>query len=111
MLFSRFKLLLLLCLGMCLLVSACTSIPASVSSAVRAGKTVVAVPTLRELAQERHFLVGTAVNVDALQSDASYATVLGREFNMVTPENAMKFDATNPRQGVFTFQQGDTLIA
>ncbi len=72
---------------------------------------ITPIVTLRSLAQARHFMFGTAVNVDALQHDKQYATVLGREFNTVTPENAMKFDATNPQPGVFTFAQGDALVA
>src|SRR6202051_3919150 len=67
--------------------------------------------TLRSLAQARHFLFGTAVDADALQYDKQYAIVLGREFNVVTPENALKFNATNPQPGVFTFEQGDALVA
>lgn len=72
---------------------------------------IVPMVTLRSLAQARHFLFGTAVDADALQYDKQYATVLGREFNIVTPENVMKFDATNPQPGVFTFGQGDALVA
>lgn len=77
------------------------------------GSKVASTPllTLRSLAQARHFFLGTAVSMNALGHDKQYASVLGREFNMVTPENVMKFDATNPQPGVFTFAQADALVA
>ncbi|MEV6738324.1 endo-1,4-beta-xylanase [Streptomyces sp. NPDC051104] len=36
-----------------------------------------------------------------LQSDASYTTVPDREFNSVTAENAMRWDAVEPTRGSF----------
>lgn len=67
--------------------------------------------TLRAMAKARGILIGTAVNVDALEQQGAYAEVLGREFDVVTPENAMKFDALEPAPGVFQFQQADELVA
>ena len=46
---------------------------------------------LRDLAQRP--LIGTAVNTDLLDSDATYTSILDREFNSVTPENAMKWES------------------
>ena len=70
-----------------------------------------ATTTLRSLAQARHFSIGTAVNVDALQYEPPYSEILAREFNMVTPEVTMKFDATEPRRGVYTFSEADSIVA
>lgn len=67
--------------------------------------------TLRTLAQTHNILLGTAVNMDALQHDSEYATTLAREFNEITPENAMKFDALHPTKDTYTFAQADTLVA
>ena len=73
---------------------------------------VVRVPlTLRTLAQTHHILFGTAVNMDALQHDATYDSVLAREFDVVTPENVMKFDAVHPEKNTYTFAQADALVA
>ena len=53
---------------------------------------------------------GTAVAAYKL-SDATYSGILTREFNSVTPENEMKWDATEPTQGTFTFGPADQIVA
>ncbi|MFG3102282.1 endo-1,4-beta-xylanase [Streptomyces sp. NPDC048182] len=58
-------------------------------------------------AQGRRF--GTAVD-DAGLADPAYTTVAAREFGRVTPANAMKWDAVEPRQGAFSFARGDALV-
>jgi endo-1,4-beta-xylanase len=50
------------------------------------------------------------VNVEALKADAAYARLLAREFNLVTPENAMKFSVVQPERGRFDFAQADALV-
>jgi endo-1,4-beta-xylanase len=71
----------------------------------------IVAPTLRSLAQSRHFYIGTTVNVNALRDEAAYSTTLAREFNMVTPEVSMKFSETEPQRDVFTFAQADYIVA
>ncbi len=66
--------------------------------------------SLRNLAGRLNFHVGAAVSIPALQNDTLYADTLAREFNMVTPENVMKMDTLQPRQGEFDFSQGDALV-
>ncbi len=68
-------------------------------------------PTLRTLAQTHHISFGAAVNIDALQHDATYDSTLAHEFDMVTPENVMKFDALHPEKDKYTFAQADALVA
>lgn len=67
--------------------------------------------TLRSLAQARGISIGTAVNIQALRSDTQYSETLSREFNLVTPENAMKFASIHPSPNVYSFQDADTLVA
>jgi endo-1,4-beta-xylanase len=64
---------------------------------------------LRDLAPRP--LIGTAVADDPLQNDATYARVLAREFNIVTPENAMKWESVEAQRGVLDFSAGDRLVA
>ena len=53
---------------------------------------------------------GTAVAANKL-SDSVYSGILDREFNMITPENEMKWDATEPSQGQFNFTSADQIVA
>ncbi|TLS44292.1 1,4-beta-xylanase [Streptomyces montanus] len=52
---------------------------------------------------------GTAVAAGRL-GDGTYTGILGREFNSVTPENEMKWDATERSRGQFTFGPADQIV-
>ncbi|MFI6265417.1 endo-1,4-beta-xylanase [Micromonospora sp. NPDC051006] len=65
--------------------------------------------TLGASAAERGRYFGTAVAANKL-SDNTYATILNREFNSVTPENEMKIDATEPQQGQFSYGAADQIV-
>jgi endo-1,4-beta-xylanase len=67
-------------------------------------------PSLREVASRIGLLVGAAVDPAHL-GETGYAGTLAREFNMVEPENAMKFRSTEPERGQFDFDSGDQVIA
>lgn len=53
--------------------------------------------------------IGSTVSAHPLAMDEQYAPILGREFNQITPENAMKFQMIQPQQGVFEFGEADML--
>ncbi|MCL7368976.1 endo-1,4-beta-xylanase [Streptomyces ardesiacus] len=57
--------------------------------------------------QGRYF--GTAVAAGHL-GEADYTATLDREFGSVTPENEMKWDATEPSRGTFTFTSADRIV-
>lgn len=42
-------------------------------------------------------------------SNSTYSTIAAREFNMITAENEMKMDATEPNQNQFNFTAGDSI--
>jgi endo-1,4-beta-xylanase len=65
---------------------------------------------LKTLAEARGRFIGTAVDNRALAKDKKYAQVLAEEFNVVTPENALKFDAIEPKKGKFDFRYGDAIV-
>ncbi|MFE4993838.1 non-reducing end alpha-L-arabinofuranosidase family hydrolase [Streptomyces mirabilis] len=52
---------------------------------------------------------GTAVSSGRL-GDSTYSTILDREFNMITPENEMKWDAVEPSRGSFNFGPADQIV-
>ncbi|WP_214408443.1 endo-1,4-beta-xylanase [Sphaerisporangium fuscum] len=70
-----------------------------------------AASTLRDAAAARGVYVGAAVANNPLANEAPYRTVLDREFNAVTPENSMKWDATELSRGQFTYANGDAIVS
>lgn len=69
-----------------------------------------AADTLRRLATENGIHIGAAVDVDVLQKDTLYARLLARQFNLVTPENAMKFEVIHPERDHYDFTEADALV-
>ncbi|MEU4155208.1 endo-1,4-beta-xylanase [Actinoplanes sp. NPDC026670] len=68
-----------------------------------------AATTLGASAAEKGRYFGAAIAAGRL-GDGTYTGILTREFNSVTPENEMKWDATEPSQGRFTFTNGDRIL-
>ena len=66
--------------------------------------------TLRRLGLGAHRLIGTAVDASALDEDPEYRRVLAREFDYVTPENAMKWEPVHPAPGTWRFADADRLV-
>ncbi|NUO58570.1 MAG: 1,4-beta-xylanase [Hamadaea sp.] len=67
-----------------------------------------AASTLGAAAAQSGRYFGTAIAGSRL-GDSTYTTIAAREFNMVTAENEMKIDATEPQRGQFTFSAGDNI--
>ena len=65
--------------------------------------------TLRDSAQSAGVLVGTAVR-PSLFSEAAYSETLAREFNMVEPEDAMKWWKVRPSESAYDFGEGDQIV-
>nr|AAZ76373.1 beta 1,4-xylanase [Cellulomonas fimi ATCC 484] len=68
-----------------------------------------AASTLGASAAEKGRYYGTAIAAGRM-GDSTYMTIANREFNMITAENEMKMDATEPSQGRFTFTNGDRIV-
>lgn len=66
--------------------------------------------TLRDAASSSGLLVSTAVRPD-LFAEPAYAETVGREFNMVEPEDVMKWWVVRRNPGAFDFRQGDQVVA
>ncbi|KAG1706720.1 hypothetical protein DVH05_027574 [Phytophthora capsici] len=56
--------------------------------------------------------MGTATDIKQL-GDPYYINALNdtKDFGMITPANAMTWEATEPKQGVFTFDDADKIVA
>ncbi|MEV4560679.1 endo-1,4-beta-xylanase, partial [Kitasatospora sp. NPDC049285] len=87
----------------CLVVSSVTAVAAS-PAVHAAGAT-----TLGAAAAGSGRYFGTAVAAGRL-GDATYAGIADREFNMITPENEMKWDTVEPSRGNFNFGPGDQIV-
>jgi len=67
-------------------------------------------PTLRDAANSSGMLVSTAVRPD-LFSEPAYSETLAREFNMIEPEDVMKWWVVRREPGAFDFRLGDQVVA
>lgn len=75
-----------------------------------AAPSVAATTTLKALADARGKDIGFALDPGRL-SESQYKTIADSEFNLVVAENAMKWDATEPNQGSFTFTAADQVAS
>ncbi|RLK24821.1 endo-1,4-beta-xylanase (glycosyl hydrolase family 10) [Micromonospora sp. M71_S20] len=90
--------------AMALAVALTAGMTATLDSTASAGT------TLKASAAERGRYFGAAVATGKL-SDSQYVGILNREFNSVVAENEMKWDATEPQQGRFSYTGGDRLVS
>jgi len=70
--------------------------------------TASAATTLRALADAKGKDIGFALTPSYL-GESAYTNIADTEFNLVVPENAMKWDATEPTQGQFRYTDADTV--
>jgi endo-1,4-beta-xylanase len=65
---------------------------------------------LRIYADERGFLIGTAVAMTPFRSESIYNETLKNEFNILVAENAFKWDSVRPSRDTFNFADTDALV-
>jgi endo-1,4-beta-xylanase len=65
--------------------------------------------SLRDAAQASGLFIGTAVRPAHL-SEMAYASTLAREFNMLEPEDVLKWEVVHPERQTFDFSQGDQIV-
>jgi endo-1,4-beta-xylanase len=69
--------------------------------------TPVVVINTESLQAAAPFSVGAAIDPNLLKNNALYKDVLLKEYNSITPENAMKWSALHPSQNTFNFTDAD----
>ena len=65
---------------------------------------------LRELAAQNDMYIGAAINTGAFGQDRDYLETVAREFNIITPENMLKFGPLSSGQGRYRWRDSDRLI-
>lgn len=83
--------------------------PAPSPSVISPGAPNLNGPTLKGSAPPG-LRVGAAVSA-ALFEDPAYAALVAREFSSVTPENAMKWQATEANEGTFVYGLADAIVS
>ena len=87
---------------------------ASLAVPILTAEPAVAATPLRTLAAAKGKFIGYAAattGTNPLANETAYRTIAATEFNQVTAENAMKWDATEPNQNQFTYTQADQVVA
>lgn len=85
--------------------------PVPAADTAAAAPAAAAEPTLRQLAARHDLAFGTAVDMTALVDDAEYRAWVAAQFDTVTAENAMKWDALAPTRGRYEWGPADALVA
>src|SRR5689334_22993487 len=91
-----------------LILAGAASVAVAAGVAMMSPGSAEAATTLGAAAAQSGRYFGTAIAAGRL-NDSAYTTIAAREFNMVTPENEMKPDATEPNQNQFNFSSGDQI--
>ena len=68
------------------------------------------IPSLRSEAEKQDFLVGTAIDPGWL-NEGDFAAFVAQEYNMLTPEVAMKWEIIHPTRDYYDFREGDMVTA
>ncbi|WP_146848061.1 endo-1,4-beta-xylanase, partial [Cellulomonas terrae] len=95
--------------GRLALVAATLAVATALAGLVAAMPAQAAASTLGAAAAQSGRYFGTAIAANRL-NDSTYSTIANREFTMITAENEMKMDATEPNQNQFNFTNGDRIV-
>lgn len=68
-------------------------------------------PVLQAAAGRRGVLFGAAIEPQSVEADADFAALIARQCAILTPENAMKWDALRPSETTFDFGAADRVAA
>lgn len=103
--------LLRLLLGASLLLWSCDNQEGQAVLLTGAPRPALSKASLRTLSAEHGLWIGAAVDGQAIENDPALAGLLARQFNSLTPENALKFGPLRPSPEVFDFAEADAIVA
>jgi endo-1,4-beta-xylanase len=67
--------------------------------------------SLKAHAAARGLLTGCAVNANLLRDDEGFRKLLAEQYNIVVPENCMKWNILRPTADTYNFTDADSLVA
>jgi endo-1,4-beta-xylanase len=85
----------------------------AISTAIFAASIAAAAqaPTTLKDAYKNSFYVGSAINTRQITgNDARGAALVARQFNSISPENALKWEVIHPRPDVYSFEVADKYV-
>jgi len=83
----------------------------SMSAAQTVTATFDAPPTLQGAAEAKGRFFGTAVPWGRLAGDPILTAIANLQFDMISPENELWLDATEPQQNSFSFKSADSIVS
>ena len=88
------------------------AVPGAAAAAEKTTQVRAAAPadTLRAAARGTDIKIGTAVDMASLGTEQQYTDLVAAEFSTVTAENVMKWEVTEPQQGVHQWAEADRLV-
>jgi endo-1,4-beta-xylanase len=99
-------------------ITAVTAMPALLSSKgwsqaldENSHEAIAGAKSLKAHAAARGLLTGCAVNANLFRNDEAYRTLLGEQYNIVVPENCLKWSLLRPTADTYSFGDPDSLVA
>jgi endo-1,4-beta-xylanase len=83
----------------------------AVQTAANDGRAIGGAGSLKAHAAARGLLTGCAVNANLLREDESFRSLLAEQYNMVVPENCLKWNMLRPTAETYNFADADSLVA
>lgn len=84
---------------------------AALAAMPHVGRAAEADLSFREIAETKNLAFGCAIEPDVMNGDQDFAALVRRQADVLTPENAMKWNALRPTQDRFEFAAGDQVVA
>src|ERR1700710_654578 len=76
-----------------------------------AGQTINGASSLKIHAAARGLLTGCAVNANLFREDEGFRNLLAEQYNIVVPENCLKWNILRPTAETYNFADADSLVA
>ena len=88
--------------------------PALLTGRVKAAETarnVAGTASLKAHAAARSLLTGGAINANLFRQDTAFRTLIAEQYNIVVPENCLKWNQLRPTAETWSFADADPLVA